>query len=86
MKNYLFIILCATLGFHGFTQEQPIGKKLFELSHKAEHFTTDQLGNIFLWNENFIWMYSNKGDSLSAFNSRNMAVLAMLMPLTLMKS
>ncbi len=76
MKNILFIILYFFSGFHGFSQEQSTGKKLFELSHNADHFTTDQLGNIFLWNESFIWMYSNKGDSLSAFNSRKYGTIS----------
>tara|TARA_B110000046_G_scaffold15690_1_gene15040 strand:- start:53727 stop:54527 length:801 start_codon:yes stop_codon:yes gene_type:complete len=70
MKAFLYISLSLCLSFNGFSQEEALGNRLFELSHKANHFTTDQLGNIFLWNENFIWMYTNKGDSLAAFNSR----------------
>ncbi|MDB4082923.1 hypothetical protein OAD50_04570 [Vicingaceae bacterium] len=63
-----FLFLCLSLA--GLSQEVVLGKKLFEFSHKADYFTTDQLGNIFLWNDNIIWKYSNKGDSLAAFNSR----------------
>ncbi|MBL4710377.1 MAG: hypothetical protein JKY48_18255 [Flavobacteriales bacterium] len=37
---------------------------------KADKLTSDHLGNAYVWNENFMWMYSNKGDSLAAFNSR----------------
>jgi len=70
MKNYVCLFLFSLSGFYGFSQEQSMGEKIFELSHAADHFTTDQLGNVFLWNDNFIWMYSNTGDSLAAFNSR----------------
>lgn len=70
MRILLFTILSLSLSFSSVSQEIALGNKLFEISHKADHFTTDQLGNIFLWNENFVWMHSNKGDSLAAFNSR----------------
>lgn len=32
--------------------------------------TTDRLGNLYLAEDNFIWMYNNKGDSIGAFNSK----------------
>ncbi len=75
MKATLFTFLFLCICFTGLSQEVVsrevvFGKRLFAFPHKADHFTTDQLGNIFLWNDNIIWMYSNKGDSLAAFNSR----------------
>jgi hypothetical protein len=45
-------------------------KKIREIQHKANNFTTDRLGNSYLYNSNFIWLYNNKGDSIAAFNSR----------------
>lgn len=76
MRTLLLSIICLSFSLSVLSQNEVLGKKLFEFSHKAEHFTTDQLGNVFLWNDNFIWMYSNKGDSLSAFNSRKYGTIS----------
>lgn len=75
MKKLLVTFVCL-ISLNAFSNEESLGKKLFEINHKAGFFTTDQLGNIFLWNETFIWMYSNKGDSLAAFNSRKYGTIS----------
>ena len=75
MKKSLLLVLFF-ISLSSFSNEESLGKKLFEINHEADFFTTDQLGNIFLWNDNFIWMYSNKGDSLSAFNSRKYGAIS----------
>jgi hypothetical protein len=74
--KHLFIIILTASGLQLFGQSLPLEKELFSIHHNADHFTTDQLGNVFLWNENFIWMYTNTGDSLAAFNSRKYGAIS----------
>lgn len=66
----LFLIVSSLLTVAQEDSAKANVKLLFSIQHKAEAFTTDQLGNIFLWNNNNIWMYSKTGDSLASFNSR----------------
>lgn len=62
-----FLLLISTLGF----SQLPNNSNLIRtIAHNANDFTTDRLGNIYLFNDNFIWLYNNTGDSIAAFNSR----------------
>lgn len=44
--------------------------KLLEIKKTVNAISTDRLGNLYLIDDNHIWLYNNKGDSIGAFNSR----------------
>lgn len=70
MRISLAVLLWMSFCSAIFSQPTKSWKLLKSIPSKADQLTTDRLGNAFAWNENFIWMYNNKGDSLAAFNSR----------------
>ncbi len=71
MKIALSVIFYLLFLNNNWAQEGLKGwKEVKRISHKADLMTTDKLGNLYLANKNFIWLYNSKGDSIASFNSR----------------
>jgi len=71
MRSVFFCIISLLfLVSPSVAQLPPNSTKLKTIKHTANDFTTDRLGNSYLYNSHFIWMYNNKGDSIASFNSR----------------
>lgn len=71
MKTVLSLAVILFSSYFIQAQESSANWKVIKrIKHNADFMTTDKLGNLYLANKNFIWLYNNKGDSLAAFNSR----------------
>lgn len=66
----LFLLLAITLVSFSFILEEDEWKEIKKISVPADFITTDRLGNLYLYDKNFIHMYNNNGDSITSFNSR----------------
>lgn len=67
-KTFLLFIAILSITVKAQTIENT--KVIKQIPHKAKDFTTDRLGNSYLFNHHNIWLYNSNGDSIASFNSR----------------
>ena len=75
MKSFLCFLLIAlsTLLKGGNDSTFTVLKRI---DKKTKLITTDRLGNLYLANDNFIWLFNSQGDSIGAFNSRKYGTIS----------
>ena len=79
MRILIVLLYVLTFTQYASSQEEINGfilqKKVLK---KARILTTDPLGNLYLADEQNIWMYNKNGDSLRAFNSRRFGEISFI--------
>lgn len=66
----LFFLLIIPALFGQGIAEAVLKKPVKKINKEANFITTDRLGNLYVVNSNYIWMYNRDGDSLRAFNTK----------------